>query len=248
MEQVAAVLFDLFGTLIHFHRDRLPLVHLNGTSLRSTSGALYAYFGHHHPQIDFGTFHRSFTASAAEVERRRIADGCEVDAATRFALLYEELGLPVNGATAAERAALLTLHMETLAGSVEFPESYRPVLSRLAARFPLALVSNFDHAPTACGILERVGIASMFRTTLISATVGECKPRPGIFLRACHDLGLPPTRAVFVGDCQRVDVLGAKGVGMQVIWVNRDGVDLHAGVPRPDHTVSDLTEIEPLLA
>ena len=39
-----AVFFDLFDTLVLFHRDRLPEISVNGRTMRTTAGRLHAAF------------------------------------------------------------------------------------------------------------------------------------------------------------------------------------------------------------
>ena len=41
MRTYAALIFDLFDTLIDFHRDLMPLIQVNGTEVRSTSRHVY---------------------------------------------------------------------------------------------------------------------------------------------------------------------------------------------------------------
>jgi len=60
-------------------------------------------------------------------------------------------------------------------------------------------------------------------------------------------MGLTPQEALFVGDSLAIDVTGAKGAGMDVAWVNRDGEALTGGNPAPDYTLTRLTELREIL-
>ena len=40
----AAVLFDLFDTLVRFDRERMPEIQINGKTVRSSAGMLHAIF------------------------------------------------------------------------------------------------------------------------------------------------------------------------------------------------------------
>ena len=50
---------------------------------------------------------------------------------------------------------------------------------------------------------------------------------PFPFSQIMEILGVSADEAIYVGDNQYDDVLGAKGVGMKVAWVNRQGSPLN---------------------
>src|SRR4029450_4799555 len=66
--------------------------------------------------------------------------------------------------------------------------------------------------------LQRLALAPMFDTILISDAEGISKPDPEIFHRALERLNTSPAQSVFVGDHLEVDVAGARAAGMQAIW------------------------------
>jgi len=69
--------------------------------------------------------------------------------------------------------------------------------------------------------LEQMGLLSRLDATVSSSEVGVRKPRPEIFHRALHELGVEPDRSVFVGDRLEADVKGAGDLGMttiQAMW------------------------------
>ena len=51
-----------------------------------------------------------------------------------------------------------------------------------------------------------------------------------------------------MGDRADIDVVGAQGMGMQAVWINRDAAALPEGAPAPDHEIRDLQELPGLLA
>jgi HAD superfamily hydrolase (TIGR01509 family) len=63
---------------------------------------------------------------------------------------------------------------------------------------PVAVVSNigFDIRP----FFATWGLADAVDAWVLSYEVGRCKPDPGIFRRACADLGVDPERTLMVGD------------------------------------------------
>jgi FMN phosphatase YigB (HAD superfamily) len=242
-----AVLFDLFDTVVHFNRERLPLVRANGKDVRSSTPPTFDVLRRTYPQVSFEPFHEAFVGAFREAERIRNSTHREVTALERFAMTFRALGLPWDERAQEAAAAALEVHMRTLAGVVECPATYRATLDWARPRYRMALVSNFDHAPTARMILDQHGIAGCFEEVLISADIGWRKPKAEVFRRVLDALGVAPGRAIFVGDNADIDVGGAKGVGMAAVWVNRDGAAFPEALAAPDHTVAALPEIQDFL-
>jgi len=143
---------------------------------------------------------------------------------------------------------MVTVHMKGLADAVEFPEENRSTLNRLTNKnYRMAIISNFDHAPTAYGLLEKFEIKHYFEKIFISVDIGWRKPKRDIFLNAFDVLGIEPYDAIFIGDSFDADVVGSKSVGMDVIWINRNGEQLRDGNIKPDYSISKFTEIEGIL-
>jgi len=88
-----AVLFDLFDTLVLFHRDRLPEIQVNGRRIRSTAGHLHAAFRPFAPHVELPAFVEALFWSWQEAERLRADDHREVAAPERFGLLFGRLEL-----------------------------------------------------------------------------------------------------------------------------------------------------------
>lgn len=242
-----AILFDLFDTLVLFHRDRLPEVHVNGKVLRSTAGHLHEAFRPFAPQVDLAAFVSALFWSWQEAERLRAEDHREVGAPERFGLLFGRLGLDPERTPPEAREVLLATHMRELSRVVECPPHHRELLAELRRHYRLAVVSNFDYSPTCHAILEREGIAPLFDTIVISDAVGWRKPKPVIFETALDRMRLGPAEALFVGDRADIDVLGARAVGMPTAWINREGEPLPTDIQPPDFEIRDLAELRAIL-
>ena len=240
-----ALIFDLFGTLVLF-RPKVPTLQVAGTVWRSTMEWMRGQVERDLPEVPFDAFVRAVMSVTEEIVRARSPEYHEVPSPERFRRVLVELGLdgPLTGRTA-ER--LCEKHMEHLAASTEMPAEHADVLRRLRAGYRTALVSNFDHGPTAHRILTRHGIDAMFGATVISADFGRRKPHPAIFGAALEQLGVAPAEALFIGDTVAEDVRGARATGMDVVWIDASGGGLPAGGPAPTYTISRLTELETLL-
>ena len=120
---------------------------------------------------------------------------------------------------------------------VEFYPDALAALQRLAARVPLAALSNGN------ADLARIGVHTHFAFQLGAREHGAPKPAASIYHAACARLGASPYQVLHVGDDIELDVLGAARAGLRTCWLNRDNLDWpHADV-RPDLKFASLTAL-----
>jgi 2-haloacid dehalogenase len=91
------------------------------------------------------------------------------------------------------------------------------VLQHLAARVPLAIVTNCS---VALGRVAAARVGRPFDVVLTAEEAGYYKPRAEPYAAALARLGTTPERTLFVAG-SAADVPGAHGVGMPVFWHNR---------------------------
>jgi FMN phosphatase YigB (HAD superfamily) len=247
MREYAALIFDLFDTLVDFRRDLMPLILVDGTEVRSTSRHVYDRFRTVCADIPFESFYAAFMDGYREAERIRAREWREIRSEDRFRLVLSKLRVAADDVPAGFPEWLADVHMEKLSEAMVFPAEHRPLVESARTRYRLAVISNFDHAQTARRLLEECGVVDCFEQVVISAEEGVRKPHPEIFTRTLARMGLTPREALFIGDSLSIDIAGAKGVGMDVAWVNRDGEALRDGIPAPDFTLARLTELRRVL-
>jgi HAD superfamily hydrolase (TIGR01509 family) len=135
--------------------------------------------------------------------------------------------------------------------SIRMDPGDKAVLERIAARIPLALVSNYPCGPAIRRSLEMVGIDRLFRTIVISGEVGFVKPHPSMFEKAMDALGSEPARTLFVGDRWDADLCGARDAGLRTCHMVGFTPDADFGASyasyRPDHVVRTLEEVAAIL-
>ncbi len=118
-------------------------------------------------------------------------------------------------------------------------EDVLPALKTLKGqRFILGLLTNLnrDMAP----ICRQLGLEPYLDFVVTSEEAGSDKPQPPIFLAALEQARVNPSEAVHVGDQYKIDVVGARGVGISPILIDR--YDLYpevADCPR----IRSLTEL-----
>jgi putative hydrolase of the HAD superfamily len=95
-----------------------------------------------------------------------------------------------------------------------------PALDELKKRgLTLGLISNVDRDIDAD--YEKLGLADWLGLKITSKDVGFTKPHPEIFRTAIKEARVEPAQAIYVGDQYDIDVVGAEGVGMRGILIDR---------------------------
>ncbi len=127
-----------------------------------------------------------------------------------------------------------------------FPEVVGVLLEVARAGFQLAVVTNGDPHLQATK-LSVAGLLPYFPVRVISGVVDIGKPDPGIFAVALERLGVPPERAVMIGDSLPRDIAGGIAAGLRTVWLDRGCRGRPDAGPTPDATLADLTGLTALL-
>lgn len=95
----------------------------------------------------------------------------------------------------------------------------RELVRWVAERAPVAIVSDtgFASGEAQDRLLEHHGVRELFAATIYSVDVGHAKPRPEPFHAALEALDAEPEMVLHIGDIERTDVRGARGVGMRAV-------------------------------
>ena len=70
-------------------------------------------------------------------------------------------------------------------------------------------------------LCRELGLESYLDFVVTSGEAGADKPQPAIFLAALERVGVNASEAVHVGDQYKLDVVGARGVGITPILIDR---------------------------
>jgi putative hydrolase of the HAD superfamily len=215
---VRAVLFDAGNTLVFLDYSRMAAAVAGELGLPLTGDALAA----------------EAPRAARAMEGLRAPDRERADA--YLEALFRGAGVPA-ARMAEVRATLVRLHGERHLWSSTVPGT-REALSRLrAARLRLGVVSNSDGRVAEA--LEAAELLDCFDVVVDSGLAGVEKPDPAIFHAALDALGVPARDALYVGDLYDVDVLGARGAGMDAVLFAPGAATAVAGC----RTVRSLTAL-----
>ncbi len=121
-------------------------------------------------------------------------------------------------------------------------EKAKPLLDQLVGRYPLVLVSNFYGNIEA--VLKDFGLEKYFREIVESAIVGVRKPDPAIFDLGVKALGLPAQHVVVVGDSYKKDIVPARTLGCQGIWIKGPAWEEEAPGLTAESVIYDFQELK----
>lgn len=232
-----AIYFDLFNTLLHFDFSLLPEVQFEGMNLRTTTVEIYRRL---QAQFDFSFsyehFLKEFLESKKVINERIARDYREYTCLARCRIVCEGLEIEAEGAA----ELMVEAHMEEMFRMMYLPEENREVLDQLSD-FPLILVSNFDHAPTARRALRKFSLEERFEEIFISDEVGWRKPGEKIFQTVLEDSRYLPAECLYVGDDPDADVRGAGRQGFQVAWLAQKASSPPSIAPR--WVIQELSEV-----
>ena len=231
---VRAVTFDLFDTLARFWPPREQI----------QSQALRAFGIEVTPEgVDRGyaladAYMARENATATPVRMRSPED------TAAFFSEYERLVLHGAGVEVSrELAWRVWQQVRTIRYDFALFDDVLPSLRRLRERgLALGLISNINR--TGPDLLQSLGLEGVLNSAVTSREVGAEKPHAPIFLAALERLGATPAESVHVGDQYASDIVGALGVGMGVVLIDRYGTaEAVEGVAR----VGSLAEVVGLL-
>jgi HAD superfamily hydrolase (TIGR01549 family) len=122
-------------------------------------------------------------------------------------------------------------------------EDLPELVSRLAARYPLAVASGSLH-PVIDAVLALKNLRQHFRLCVSSSDVAHGKPAPDIFLHTAKLLAVVPTDCCVIED-SAAGVTAARAAGMDVIAItNSLSPEKLRGAT---HIVDSYTQIDQLL-
>jgi HAD superfamily hydrolase (TIGR01549 family) len=141
-----------------------------------------------------------------------------------------------------------TEYWETVkAKTTLFPETLG-ILKDLSSKYQLGLISNTQgQRQTGIHRLSQFPELEKYFQEIIIAGENGIPPKPDSqpFHLCLEGLSLKPSEAVYVGDDFRVDICGAKDVGLHAVWLQHHSVK--RSWPEVETSVPIITRLDPLL-
>jgi 2-haloacid dehalogenase len=167
-----------------------------------------------------------------EMTRQQVLEG-------RFAVLFQELGVPVDAAECSRH------YTENLAVGHYYLPGAREAVEQLSKKYKLYLTSN-GTAWVQRSRLRSTDIEQFFSGIFISQEIGFNKPAIEYFEGCFAQIpDFDPAKAMIVGDSLSSDIKGGRNAGIATCWVNPKHKT--ADIVKPDYEIEDLTRLEALL-
>ena len=224
-----AVFFDLYNTLVGYDPPR-----------HEVQLAACREIGIH---VDNSAMERAVALGDDFWSNAEARDAINSDSRERQLQIYLEyqryLMRSVEVDITDDQALKLIMHQRNKQPKVVLFDDVLPALDALRKRsLTLGILSNVQR--DAGGMLGELGITSYIDVLMTSREANADKPEPGIFLAALERAQVEPAEAIHVGDQYNVDVVGAKGVNIRPLLLDRYGYYEHiTDCPR----ISSLSEV-----
>jgi HAD superfamily hydrolase (TIGR01509 family) len=117
---------------------------------------------------------------------------------------------------------------------VELCEPYPGVvelLTSLRRKVKTGLITNAYEGAAQRKRIEHAGLQDHFDVIVVAGERGVRKPDPAIFLHTLEQLGVTADQALYIGDSEEHDIVGARAAGMLTVKVAHDG--------RPESEIAD---------
>ncbi|MFP4698624.1 MAG: HAD family hydrolase [Eubacteriales bacterium] len=114
----------------------------------------------------------------------------------------------------------------------------KEVLSQLISKYKLGVVSNFMVKNGIEELLEINGVSDYFEFIITSINIGWRKPNSKIYKSAIENSGCPVEKIIFVGDDIENDYFAPRRMGMQSIFLDKEGLEVNV------ERVRDFKELE----
>lgn len=245
---IEAVIFDLGGTLLHYHDAESPDA---ARPFRRITLAGYGALLQALRELGYDVPATDAMAERLDEEIRRtyLADLDELRGGT--------IETPVQAALAAAGVQLdpeawqqVRSHFYNRIDEIVSPrEGMLETLQALRERgYKLGLISNtYWAADLHDQHLAEHGLLDFLPVRVYSCDAAHRKPHPSIFKLALDALGVEPGEAAYVGDRPDVDVAGAQQVGMHGILIRSphrpEADEMLAGGVTPDAVIGELPEL-----
>lgn len=201
------ILYDFFGTLVHYSPSRTEQGYERSFTLLQAAGAT----------LDYDAFLSLWSEIFDEYEdlaERSHREFSMVEVGEAF--LHRAFGEPLDRML----DPFLSTYLEEWNKGVRYLDALPAMLERMSDNFTLAIITNTHEARLVHGHLGRMGVANLFDRVITSVEVGTRKPAPGIFEYTLRELDVQADRCLYVGDNYEADFVGARSVGMQALLID----------------------------
>jgi len=215
-EMTKAVFFDLYNTLLGYDppRDQLQLAACHAIGIEVDSSAM-------HRAVALGD---DFWSNP---EAREAINSGSTEKQLQAYLEYQQYLMKSTGVDITQEQALkIVMYMGDKQPSTVLFDDVLPALDALKKRsLTIGILSNVQRDTG--NLLDQLGLTPYIDVLMTSREANADKPEPAIFLAALKCAKVEAAEAIHVGDQYNVDVVGARGVGIRPLLLDRYGYYEH---------------------
>ena len=215
MRQLKNLLFDCFGTLIHFNKKygEGEQGHFSPSSESVLCHLLRSY------GYSFGErqIKEALKKSWQKCEVNYGVNLKEISSYKRFEYFLEELQISKSKNLIKE---CIGVHIQYMIKATVIDEKLIFTLEQLKKKYNLAVLSNFNWQAGLEDIVNHHRLNLFFDKVISSDLIGVRKPKALFFDKGLELLGWDKKSTVYIGDTIYYDVYGAKNANMSSILVN----------------------------
>ena len=211
---IKAVFFDLYGTLARFHppREEVQARACEPFGFKVAKDGLIRGYAMADDWMAKANAGRTPLPRMSQEER------------LRFFTEYERLVLLGAGIKVdLETAGKVWARVREIPYGLALFDDVLPTMDALKLRGQiLGMLSNTEwDIKETC---QELGLSPYLAFVVTSGEVGQAKPHPPIFLAALERASVQASEALMVGDSYHSDILGAMGVGIRPLLLDREGI------------------------
>jgi len=225
---IEAVLFDIYGTLIHIKTDEQDI---------ETYRCLSKWLSYHGISLQPAELKELYLRTVNEMLKETGENYPEADLTQVFKRIFKIKTRKNRWDNNLLRMTTITFRACSRRHIDVYP-NVKETLEKLKKNYKLGIVSNAQEAFT-IPELRMFDLVKYFDEIVISSNFGFKKPDPRLFKIALDALNVRASRAVYVGN-DAVDVGGAHSVGMKAIFL-----DMGYGrkACKPDFIVAGINQV-----
>ena len=216
ISNITAVLFDLGGTLIEYINNPSPDAYMKFQEMLLSAGS-------DAPHVSYSDFRMIVERYWHEMQDEFYSADLDLKITDFNRVFFSKLGFTDESAKRfAEPFDNLIFELE-LDGTIPIAGALELLDFLKNNNYKSGLVSNASHSESRIRkLMRKVRIEDYFETVVISSVMGIRKPDPRIFLKAMDDLDINPAEALYIGDREEYDSIGAMNAGMRFVIVGDD--------------------------
>ncbi len=237
MPPIRALLFDLDETLI---KDRASTIH--------SLNQVFPKLVEHAPTLTYDHVRTAYVKTNNwhwENFDESPISGIEDPLETRaflWSLALKDLGIEANGLA----DELGRVYQDARHQSFKPYEDTPKVLPILKQKYALYLTTNGNRLMQRRK-MKSTGLTDCWDGVFIAQEQGVSKPKLEFFQRVLDHANVTPDECLMIGDNLNADIRGGANAGIKTVWMKRrDDMPADPDI-KPDHTVTNLSELMELL-